>query len=143
MTKSKFIFLFFLLLFNVSVLSAQVKKIDIGVLDQQTIENGACGTTMTFAGRKSPIYSESEYGTLMIIDGKLVNFKQVGSTLKAGSTVKKGQTHIETFTSSGIRLVIKYTVSGFVEDVTEYNAVMTITKGKNKRVLNAEGWSAC
>lgn len=143
MTKPKFIFLFFLLLFNVSVLSAQIKKIDIGLLDQQTVENGACGTTFTFAGRKSPIYNESENGTLMIIDGKLVNFRQVGSSLKNGSSLKKGQSFTDTFTSKGIRLVIKYTVSGFVEDVTEYRVVMTITKGKNKRILNAEGWSAC
>lgn len=143
MKKPKLIFLFFLLLINVSALSAQIKKIDIGLLDEQTIENGACGTTLTFAGRKSPIYNASENGTLMIIDGKLVNFKFAGSTLKNGSTVKKGINYTDTFTSSGIRLVIKYTVSGFVEDVTEYKALMTITKGKNKRILNAEGWSAC
>jgi hypothetical protein len=143
MTKPKFIFLFFLLLFNVSVLSAQVKKIDIGLLDKKTIELGACGTTMTFAGRKSPIFNASENGTLMIIDGKLVDFMQEGSTLKVGSTIKKGIIYTDTFTSSGISLVIKFTVSGFVEDVTKYKAVITITKGKNKRVLNAEGWSAC
>lgn len=145
--KPKFIFLFFLLLFlllfNGSVLSAQVKKIDIGLLDDKTVELGACGTTLTFAGRKSPIYNESENGTLMIIDGKLVNFDLVSSTFKANSSVKKGKTYIETYTSGGIRLVINYTISGIVEDVTEFKAVMTITKGKYKRVLNAEGWSAC
>lgn len=74
--KPTFIFLFLLLIFNVSALSARVKKIDIGLLDNRTS-------------------------------------------------------------------VIKYTVSGFVEDVTEYRTVMTITKGKNKRIINAEGWTAC
>jgi hypothetical protein len=88
---------------------------------------------------------ETSSPAFMNIDGKDVRLKRVKSTEKVYKKPKVGDRFYEVYQAKGLKVRIDYvdTTSRLRDEGRDYNLTITVTKGKQKKVITAKGGCGC